>query len=413
MPRHQTSTPTPTPSPDSRWESTHISTLDIDLDMPPLSAIEQQEGDDDDDDDDDLPPPSKKFLEKKKMMKMKEKGTGKEMIRGMGKGEGKGDGEGKGEGSSKVGRRKVKAPSPILPPFPPPQPPRSFPPYSILSPLSPTTLTTYSPLPILCCDLAKKTYHPSSRFPEHSHIPSENITPLLNNFISFARETAYGRIIDITSQLENENRFLIVVQEVERPGPVNTAGAREMDMCAPRYFLPVILKGKGDGAHDNKNDHDNDLDMLTPESNTDNTKGDDKSATGIPKHTFSITSHTTQTIHTLTRSLIDMEDELDDQRLASSLLVQALTPAFARTYPWSDDPAVREREDEKVEWESGEGGFREWGVVEGEEEGGKEGNLGKLWDWMPVEGRRGRMDVKCLECGREWVLMVRERGLMI
>ncbi|PVH73789.1 hypothetical protein DL98DRAFT_576095 [Cadophora sp. DSE1049] len=358
----------PTPSSDGDWQS-DASTIDLDL-----------------------PPPSKSFMKKKKM---KMGGLGLSL----------------GKGKGKRVRRKVKAPTP-LPPSPPPPPPRSLPPISLLTPLSSSTIPTLTPPPILCCDHAKEAY-PSTRFPDHCHIPSEAITPLLINFIALARETAYGRTLEATDKLEPENRFLIVVQEVERTGPVMTTGVKERDMCAPRYFVPVVWEGDRDNQ-----DHD----ML----NTD-TEGEKAEMGKTFKTPFSVESHTAHTEHTLARSLIDIEDALDEERLASSPRTQTLTPVFARTHPWSDDPVEKGKEDRKVEWEAGEGGFREWFVTaregNGEEAIGMKGsgneneklggNLGVLWDWVPVKGRRGRMDVKCLECEREWVWMVRERGLTI
>lgn len=192
---------------------------------------------------------------------------------------------------------------------------------------------------------------------------------------------------------------------------MTTTAVKEPDMLAPRYFCPIIWE---DGQS-----QDEDHDMHGTESQDDNTR-----APRQVKWPFSVENHTARTIHTLTRSLIDIEDTLDEERLASSPRTHALTPSFARTYPWSDDPLERGKADRKVEWEGGEGGFREWFVTAdggGEEhvgestvtEGCGNGSSVALWDWMSVEGRRGRMDVKCLECEREWVLMVRERGLTI
>jgi len=205
--------------------------------------------------------------------------------------------------------------------------------------------------------------------------------------------------------------FLIVLQEVERlsvgtvvdagvGNGIGSLGVRERDMLAPRYFLPAVWG--------------QDRDMLSADTNTEGEnagKGDGRGSEKAFKAPFSVESYTANTIHNLTRSLMDIEDRLDEERLASSPRTQALTPAFERTYPWSDDPVEREKGDEKVEWEGGELGFKEWFLTDGDEDG--VGNFGVLWDWVAVEGRKGRMDLKCVECEREWVLSVRERGLTI
>lgn len=169
--------------------------------------------------------------------------------------------------------------------------------------------------------------------------------------------------------------------------PVGSLWVKERDMQAPRYFLPIIWEREKAST-------------------------DSRSEKGFTAP-FSVENYTANTIHNLTRSLMDIEDRLDEERLASSPRTQALTPVFERTYPWSDDPVEREKGAAKVQWEGGELGFKEWFVTGGD--GGEDGKGGfrVLWDWVPVEGRKGRMDLKCVECEREWILSVRERGMTI
>ena len=189
---------------------------------------------------------------------------------------------------------------------------------------------------------------------------------------------------------------MIVLQEVDKlsigtvvgsgvGNGIGSFGVKERDMLAPRYFLPIVWEGE-------------------------------KASTGPRsekgfKMPFSVENYTANTIHNLTRSLMDIEDRLDEERLASSPRTQALTPAFDRTYPWSDDPVEREKGAAKVVWEGGELGFKEWFVADGDGNVDGKVNFSVLWDWVPVEGRKGRMDLKCVECEREWILSVRERGL--
>ncbi|KAG4439329.1 hypothetical protein IFR05_005204 [Cadophora sp. M221] len=295
-------------------------------------------------------------------------------------------------GTLKGFMKKVKTPP--LPPTPPP-PPRLTPQMSLLQPYPPHTFQ----LPILCCEHVKKS-HSVLDSPDLCHIPSEAITPLLNNFLALGRETAYGRILDTTTTVAAENRFMVVIQKVE---------TREHDMGPPRYFVPVVFEG---------------VDSDVTEHATGAGGG------GIPRNgegnggwkrievSEDIKHHTTLIEHHLTRSLMAIEDNLDETLLLSSSRTRALTPLFARTNPWSEDPLEQEAAGEKVMWEQGQLGFREWVIIGGSEDelgagGNRMGNVGVLSDWLPVEGRRGRIDVRCWRCEIEWVVIVRERGLTI
>ncbi|KAH6719440.1 hypothetical protein BKA61DRAFT_276308 [Leptodontidium sp. MPI-SDFR-AT-0119] len=288
-----------------------------------------------------------------------------------------------------------KAKTPPLPPIPPPRLPPQM---SLLQPYPPHTFQ----LPILCCDYAKKAHSPLDST-ELCHITSEAITPLLNNFLALGRETAYGRILDTTTTVEAENRFMVVIQKVE---------TWERDMGPPRYFVPAVFEGVVDG--------DGDWGMLRKGEGYGKGKGRGKEA----KASEDIKHHTLLTDHNFTRSLIEMEDALDETVLLSSPRTRALTPQFARTNPWSEDPLEQAAAREKVLWEQGQLGFREWVVTDGREDGEEGldggggngngmGNVGVLSDWLHVEGRRGRLGVRCLECEIEWVVSVRERGLTI
>ncbi|KAH7330490.1 hypothetical protein BKA65DRAFT_565886, partial [Rhexocercosporidium sp. MPI-PUGE-AT-0058] len=225
--------------------------------------------------------------------------------------------------------------------------------------------------------------------------------PLLHNFLALARETTWGRMLDTTTTVEDENRFMVVVQKVE-------TGLR--DMGPPRWFVPVVWKKvvppnrKGNGER-----------ALLGKGKGD---GQGKGAEGILEVSEDIKHHLANTEHNLTRSLIELEDNLDEERLLSSPRKRALTPAFARTKPWSEDPDEWNTVREKVQWEEGQLGFSEWVVDGGWGVGGNlggemNGNVGVLSDWLAVEGRKGRLDVKCWTCEIEWVLSIRQRGLTI
>ncbi|KAL2067579.1 hypothetical protein VTL71DRAFT_2004 [Oculimacula yallundae] len=263
---------------------------------------------------------------------------------------------------------------------------------------------------ILCCDIAKSTpYNP--RF-----------STLINNFISFGHETAYGRQVERTSVVEEEQGFVLVLQEGKAGGRNEREGVR---MGRTRWFIPVMPAVK-DGVETEDGGH-TDMNGAKITKAGENIMKDYRveGAREMLHASHSVIQHLARTERELTRSLVDMERYLNADPLSLSARQKLSVPFFTRSYPANStahDNLLREEID-KVEWRDGQLGFKEWfptdthggsgkGMGVRGDEGGPSG-LDVLTDYLLVEGRTGRMEVRCWDCEKEWILSVREKGMTI
>ncbi|CZT50412.1 uncharacterized protein RSE6_11388 [Rhynchosporium secalis] len=293
--------------------------------------------------------------------------------------------------------------------------------------------------PILCCDLARPRYKPnpsSSNIDSLTHLINLITTPLISHFLDFGQETGYGREFGTTSTLgsgrgSGEQKFVVVLQRVHY---VKNERHYVSEKC--RWFVPVMsgdntttsMKINRDEIMDSEEDCDTDTDtdmeinaihskrIATQRTIIAKAKPMEEEKTshvrenteGLLPVSHSINAHLAAMEEKLTGKLMELEEGLDEEVDTLSRLQRALMPKFART--------DLDQADEGEEWQDGQLGFKEWfpsgerEMVKGEGEGDA---VDVLNDYLPVEGRAGKMEVRCWECERDWVLTIREKVMML